>query len=127
MDERDTPEQDLNRWQGEGGALAARPINVARSPASSRVQRLLRISRKVGVAVAGGAVLLAGIALIFLPGPAIIVIPLGLAVLATEFVWAARLLRGLKERAARAVQRVRRAVGARPRALPREPASARTT
>ena len=31
-----------------------------------------------------------GIALIVLPGPAIVVIPVGLAVLATEFVWARR-------------------------------------
>jgi uncharacterized protein (TIGR02611 family) len=71
---------------------------------------VLRLSRKVAVAVAGGSVLLAGIALIFLPGPAIIVIPLGLAILATEFRWAKRLLGWVKERAASAVQRARRAV-----------------
>jgi hypothetical protein len=45
--------------------------------------------------------------------PAIIVIPLGLALLATEFRWAGRLLRYLKERASRAVKWARRAL-ARP-------------
>ena len=34
--------------------------------------------------------LLTGIAMLILPGPACIVIPAGLAILATEFVWAER-------------------------------------
>jgi hypothetical protein len=41
-------------------------------------------------------VLLLGIALIFLPGPAFVVIPVGLAILATEFAWAQRLLKKVK-------------------------------
>lgn len=44
--------------------------------------------RRVIVAVIGGTVVLIGIAMIVLPGPAVVVIPLGLAVLATEFLWA---------------------------------------
>ena len=36
--------------------------------------------------------------MIVLPGPAVVVIPVGLAILATEFVWARRLLDNLKER-----------------------------
>ena len=40
------------------------------------------------VAIIGGTVLLLGIALIVLPGPAFLVIPAGLAILATEFAWA---------------------------------------
>ena len=39
-----------------------------------------------------------GITLIFLPGPAIIVIPIGLAILATELVWAKHLLHKVKEK-----------------------------
>jgi uncharacterized protein (TIGR02611 family) len=85
----------------------------APAPTLSRVRRVLRLSRKVGIAIAGGGLLVLGVALIFLPGPAIIVIPLGLALLATEFRWAGRLLRYLKERAARVVQRARRAVAGR--------------
>jgi uncharacterized protein (TIGR02611 family) len=48
--------------------------------------------RKAVVAILGGTVLLFGIALIFLPGPSFLVIPAGLAILATEFVWAQRWL-----------------------------------
>ena len=46
--------------------------------------------RRVIVMIVGGAVLLAGIALLVLPGPAFVVIPAGLAILATEFNWARR-------------------------------------
>lgn len=48
--------------------------------------------RKVIIAIIGTTILIIGIALIILPGPAFIVIPIGLAVLASEFVWARRLL-----------------------------------
>jgi uncharacterized protein (TIGR02611 family) len=48
--------------------------------------------------VAGFTVLIVGVAMIVLPGPAVVVIPLGLAILATEFVWARTLLTTVKER-----------------------------
>ena len=48
--------------------------------------------RRAVVAVIGFTVLLIGIAMVVLPGPAVVVIPLGLAILATEFLWAKRLL-----------------------------------
>jgi len=67
----------------------------------------LRFARKVAVAVIGASVLTFGIALIVLPGPAFIVIPLGLAILATEFLWARRLLRRVRQGATSAYQRVR--------------------
>jgi uncharacterized protein (TIGR02611 family) len=60
----------------------------------------LSLARKAAVAVIGASVLAFGIALILLPGPAIVVIPLGLAILATEFLWARRLLRLMKQGAA---------------------------
>ncbi len=49
--------------------------------------------RKVVIAVIGTTVLLLGLALIILPGPAFIVIPVGLAILASEFAWARRVIR----------------------------------
>jgi len=49
---------------------------------------LLTSLRKLIIAIIGGTVLLIGVALIVLPGPAFIVIPIGLAILATEFAWA---------------------------------------
>lgn len=52
----------------------------------------LKQAKRVVVIVIGFTVLVIGIALIFLPGPSVLVIPLGLAILATEFVWARRLL-----------------------------------
>ena len=56
----------------------------------------LKKTKRFVVAIVGVTVLLLGIALIFLPGPAFIVIPLGLAILATEFAWARRLLKRVK-------------------------------
>jgi uncharacterized protein (TIGR02611 family) len=52
--------------------------------------------RRAIVGVIGFTVLLIGIAMIVLPGPAFLVIPLGLAILATEFVWAEVLLKKAK-------------------------------
>ena len=49
--------------------------------------------RKLIVAVIGATVIVLGIALIVLPGPASIVIPVGLAILASEFAWARRTIR----------------------------------
>src|SRR5215475_11109776 len=53
----------------------------------------IKVVRRVIVSVVGVTVLLIGIALLVLPGPAFIVIPLGLAILATEYAWARRWLR----------------------------------
>jgi tellurite resistance protein TerC len=61
--------------------------------------------RKLIIAIIGGTVLLIGVALIVLPGPAFIVIPIGLAILATEFAWARR-----------AVSRAKAMVGRKPAA-----------
>jgi uncharacterized protein (TIGR02611 family) len=55
------------------------------------------MARKVIVGVIGGTVLAIGILLIVLPGPAFVVIPVGLGILATEFLWARRLLRRIKQ------------------------------
>jgi tellurite resistance protein TerC len=52
----------------------------------------VRSVRKIFIGIVGGTVLLLGIAMILLPGPAILVIPAGLAILATEFAWAERWL-----------------------------------
>ena len=57
---------------------------------------LKTIKRTVTVVV-GGTVLLFGVALLVLPGPAFIVIPLGLAILAAEFTWARRWLRKARD------------------------------
>jgi tellurite resistance protein TerC len=59
------------------------------------------LAKRCVVAVIGGSVTLIGIALIVLPGPAFIVIPIGIAILATEFVWAKRWLQKAHDMATR--------------------------
>jgi len=54
--------------------------------------------RNIVIAIVGVSVLCVGAAMIFLPGPAFVVIPVGLAILATEFAWAKVLLDKLKEK-----------------------------
>ena len=53
---------------------------------------ILQQIRRFVVSVIGFTVLTAGVILLFTPGPAFIVIPLGLGILGIEFVWARRLL-----------------------------------
>ncbi|MEY2545570.1 MAG: hypothetical protein QOG48_687 [Verrucomicrobiota bacterium] len=62
------------------------------------------IARKIVVGVIGGTVVLVGIILLITPGPAIVVIPIGLLILASEFAWARHVLR----RGKRVVQNARR-------------------
>ena len=52
--------------------------------------------KRLVVAVVGGTLLALGIVLIVLPGPAFLVIPAGLAILAIEFAWARRWLRSAR-------------------------------
>jgi uncharacterized protein (TIGR02611 family) len=47
---------------------------------------------RIGFAIAGATVTLAGIAMLVTPGPAFVIIPIGLAMLALEFAWAERML-----------------------------------
>lgn len=61
------------------------------------IESLPRALRAVKV-VLGFTLLLVGIALIVLPGPAVVVIPVALAILASEFVWAKKLLDRFKSR-----------------------------
>jgi len=63
------------------------------------VEMGLRHARRVVVLVIGGTVVLLGLVGMMLPiMPGFIFIPLGLAILATEFVWAKRWLRQVKQK-----------------------------
>ena len=57
-----------------------------------------RVARRVVVVVVGFTVLLAGVVMIVVPGPAVIVIPVGLAILGIEFAWARFWLKHVRER-----------------------------
>ena len=56
-----------------------------------------RSGKRIAVTVAGFAVLLAGIALLVLPGPGWLLIFIGLTILATQYMWARRLLMKAKD------------------------------
>lgn len=55
-----------------------------------------RTLRKVVIAISGFAVLAVGILMIVTPGPAVLVIPLGLTILSKEYPWAGDLLKRVK-------------------------------
>ena len=63
----------------------------------------IKVVRRVIVSVVGATVLLIGVALLVLPGPAFIVIPIGLAILATEYAWARRWLKKVRRMASNVV------------------------
>jgi uncharacterized protein (TIGR02611 family) len=63
--------------------------------------KTLKMAKRVVIVVIGFTVLLVGIIMIVAPGPAILVIPAGLALLATEFIWARKLLKRFKTEGAR--------------------------
>jgi uncharacterized protein (TIGR02611 family) len=54
---------------------------------------------RIGFGVVGAAVLVAGVVMLVTPGPAFVLIPIGLAMLSLEFVWAEKLLEKSLEQA----------------------------
>jgi tellurite resistance protein TerC len=70
-----------------------------------------RALRKVAIAIAGFPVLAVGILMIVTPGPAVLVIPLGLAILSKEYSWAGHLLGKVKGILQRGPARARRLLG----------------
>jgi len=58
----------------------------------------IRQARKLIIAIIGFTVLLIGMAMLVLPGPAFVVIPASLMILGTEFIWARKLLVNIKNR-----------------------------
>ena len=62
-----------------------------------------RVARRIAITIVGFTVLAIGVAMIALPGPAFIVIPVGLGILGLEFAWARRWLNKKAEAVARTV------------------------
>jgi len=56
-----------------------------------------KAARRIVIAVVGATVIAIGIVMIVAPGPAIVVIPMGLAILGIEFAWARLWLRKLRK------------------------------
>lgn len=58
----------------------------------------MKLWHRIWVAVIGGVLILAGIVMLAIPGPGLLAIAAGLALLATEFAWAQRLMVKMKAR-----------------------------
>ena len=56
-----------------------------------------KAARRTVIGVVGATVLLIGVVMLVTPGPALVVIPVGLAILSIEFTWARHWLRRLRE------------------------------
>ncbi len=70
-----------------------------------------RWAKRIVVTVVGFTVLIVGIAMIVLPGPAFVVIPVGLGILGLEFAWARAWLRKVKEKSQEFARSARSAIG----------------
>ncbi|MEU6367690.1 TIGR02611 family protein [Streptomyces sp. NPDC046931] len=81
------------------------PALGSRAPEFIRARRALHLSWRVGVFVVGLAVVGAGVIMLPLPGPGWLVIFAGMALWATEFVWAQLVLRWTKRKVTEAAQR----------------------
>ncbi|GGT76962.1 MULTISPECIES: TIGR02611 family protein [Streptomyces] len=77
----------------------------SRAPEYIKARRTLHLSWQVGVFIVGLAVVGAGVVMLPLPGPGWLVIFGGMAIWATEFVWAQLVLRWTKRKVTEAAQR----------------------
>ena len=82
---------DKNAANGNGNVIAGNGNGAAAALAAT-----LRTMRQLFILLIGLTVLLIGIVMIVLPGPSILVIPAGLAILSIEFAWARRWLAKFK-------------------------------
>jgi len=60
------------------------------------VRMTYKVARRIAIAVIGSTVFALGIVMIIAPGPALIVIPIGLTILGIEFAWARLWLKRLR-------------------------------
>jgi uncharacterized protein (TIGR02611 family) len=67
-----------------------------------------RVAKRIAIGIVGGSVLIVGIAMIVLPGPAFVVIPVGLGILGLEFAWARIWLRKAKAKAQELAQKFKK-------------------
>ncbi|MFF7450890.1 MULTISPECIES: TIGR02611 family protein [unclassified Streptomyces] len=77
----------------------------SKAPEFIKARRVLHLSWQVGIFVIGLAVVVLGIIMLPLPGPGWVVIFGGMAIWATEFVWAQLVLRWTKRKVTEAAQR----------------------
>ncbi len=61
------------------------------------VKGTYRLAKRIAIAVIGASILAVGIVMIITPGPALVLVPVGLAILGLEFAWARIWLKRLRE------------------------------
>jgi len=61
------------------------------------VKDTYKLAKRIAITVVGVSILAIGIVMIIAPGPALILIPVGLAILGLEFAWARLWLKRLRE------------------------------
>lgn len=105
---------------------APRRVHRSSSGAGSRSglgARLRRHGVRVAITVAGFGVVLAGVAMLVLPGPGLVTIALGFGLLGREYTWAARIDHAVRRRVAEAGRKVLAArQGDRPTVVTVQPA-----
>ncbi|MFF4233400.1 TIGR02611 family protein [Streptomyces sp. NPDC001820] len=88
-----------------GDMTAPEPELGSKAPHFIKRSRTLHLSWQVGIFIVGLGVVGAGIVMLPLPGPGWLVIFGGMAIWATEFVWAQLVLRWTKRKVTEAAQR----------------------
>ena len=99
-----------------------RSFSTRFSAALSRLLVRLKVDeiphiKRIIVTVVGGTILVFGFLLIFTPGPAVLVIPAGLAVLGTEYAWARRWMRKARLLAGKALAKTQEIIGSKDKAV----------
>jgi uncharacterized protein (TIGR02611 family) len=94
---------------------------VARETLLRQWRRLPHPLRWAGVAAVGGTLIVVGVVLLVLPGPGLVLIALGVAVLATEFAWAESILHRMKAAGSAAADGAKRMLNRRGGSVDRQP------
>jgi uncharacterized protein (TIGR02611 family) len=89
----------------------SRPRLIERLEAQRATHRDRHPLFRVAFGAAGALITLGGVIMLVTPGPAFVLIPVGLAMLSMEFVWAERLLGKSLEQAAAAQEKAARTTG----------------
>lgn len=61
------------------------------------IEMTYKLARRIVIFVVGISVVIVGVVMLVTPGPALVVIPTGLAILSIEFAWARYWLKKLRE------------------------------
>ncbi|MCX4678496.1 TIGR02611 family protein [Streptomyces sp. NBC_01433] len=104
-DERSEAAEKAAPESAAGGTAKVERELGSRAPGFIKSSRTLHLSWQVGVFIVGLAVVVAGIIMLPLPGPGWLVIFGGMAIWATEFVWAQLVLRWTRRKVTEAAQR----------------------